>query len=165
MPDTTLHLTTTSIEQTIAFGHYIGQHLEAADLILLSGGLGAGKTHLTKGIVAGLGSADTVTSPTYVFINEYRLSARRTVFHVDLYRAEDPHELTSIGLDDALSGHGTCIIEWPERDPSLFALPHLAIELTINTTGSRDIAMHALGSRASALIAIIRTTWLNGTTS
>ena len=164
MHDTILHLTTTSIEQTIALGRSIGAQLVPTDLVLLSGGLGAGKTHLSKGMVAGLGSTETVTSPTYVFINEYRLADRRVVFHVDLYRVEAPQELASIGLDDALSGHGTCIIEWPERDQSLFTLPHLAVELTASGSHTRDITLHAVGSRATALLAIIHATWLNGTT-
>ena len=106
----------TEISQTIAFGAIIGALLLPTDLVLLSGGLGAGKTHLTKGIIAGMGSSDVVTSPTYIFINEYRLAPRGVAFHVDLYRIEDSSELASIGLDDALTGHGACIIEWPERE-------------------------------------------------
>lgn len=165
MNDTAVHLTTTSLAQTIALGRSIGKLLTPSDLVLLSGGLGAGKTHLSKGIVAGLGSLDTVTSPTYVFVNEYRLPNRGVVFHVDLYRAEDPQELASIGLDDALGGHGACIIEWPERDPSLYTLPHLLIVMTQTAPEERLLTLRATGTRAHALLAAIHTTWQNGIAS
>ncbi len=154
----------TEIAQTIAFGLCIGALLIPSDLILLSGGLGAGKTHLSKGIVAGMGSRDIVTSPTYIFINEYRLPARGVAYHADLYRIEDPNELASIGLDDALNGHGACIIEWPERDPSLATLPHLAITLTPNAATSRLLTLQAHGPRAFLLLREIQATWQQGDT-
>lgn len=150
------------ISQTIAFGACIGALLLPSDLVLLSGGLGAGKTHLTKGIAAGMGSSATVTSPTYVFINEYRLNQGGVVFHVDLYRIEDSNELASIGLDDALQGHGACIIEWPERDPLLMTLPHLAITLTVLTDHTRQVVLQGRGPRAAALLTEIRSRWQNG---
>lgn len=150
------------ISQTIAFGAIIGALLLPTDLILLSGGLGAGKTHLTKGIIAGMGSTDVVTSPTYIFINEYRLAARGVAFHVDLYRVEDASELASIGLDDALMGHGACIIEWPERDPMLMTLPHLAMTLTVQSDHTRLVTIHSRGPRAATLMAEINAHWQNG---
>ena len=150
------------ISHTIAFGAIIGGLLLPTDLVLLSGGLGAGKTHLTKGIIAGMGSSDVVTSPTYIFINEYRLAARGVAFHVDLYRVEDASELASIGLDDALMGHGACIIEWPERDPMLMTMPHLAITLSVHSDHTRLVTMQSRGPRAAALMAEINAHWRNG---
>lgn len=150
------------ISQTISFGRCIGALLQQTDLVLLSGGLGAGKTHLTKGIIAGMGSSDTVTSPTYIFINEYRLASRGVAFHVDLYRVEDSRELASIGLDDALMGHGACIIEWPERDPMLKNMPHLAITLTVQSDHTRLVTMQSHGPRATTLMAAINARWQNG---
>ena len=73
-----------SISDTLAIGHTIGALLRRGDMVLLDGDLGAGKTHLSKGIVAGTGSTNLVTSPTFVFINEYRTSTQLIVFHVDL---------------------------------------------------------------------------------
>lgn len=157
MTETHWQTTTTSVAATTALGSTLGALLGPTDLILLSGGLGAGKTHLTKGIVAGLGSTDSVTSPTYVFINEYHYPPRGTIFHVDLYRAEHPSELASIGLDDALAGHGPCVIEWPVRDPSLAALPHLAVTLEpiADAPGSRRCRFVAHGARAEALLSAL----------
>lgn len=160
MTDTTWTTQTASVAATIALGRVIGALLTPSDLLLLTGGLGAGKTHLSKGIAAGLGSTDMVTSPTYVFINEYHYPPRGTLFHVDLYRAENAAELASIGLEDALAGHGPCIIEWPERDPSLRTLPHLAITMqpVAPAMTARAITVTAQGPRAQQLLAAIRTT-------
>lgn len=150
---------TTNVQQTIAFGQLIGSQLTRGDIILLSGDLGAGKTHLTKGIVSGTGSRDSVTSPTFVFINEYRTGARITLYHVDLYRIEDPAELDSIGLADATAGHGIAIIEWPERDSSLQQMPHLMIHMQHQSPTERAIICTAYGQRAHDIIAYVSAHW------
>ena len=121
-------------------------------MVLLDGNLGAGKTHLSKGIVAGTGSTDLVTSPTFVFINEYRTATQLTIFHVDLYRIESSIELDSIGLADATAGSGICLIEWAERDPSLQEIPHLHIELIHATPTSRHIRLTSHGARATEIM-------------
>ena len=104
-----------SSEETIKEGREIGAKLKAPVLILLSGDLGAGKTTLTKGIAAGLGAAreDDVTSPTFTLIHKYEGSTR--VYHVDLYRIEDLHDLETLGLEDIFSELAVIIVEWPDR--------------------------------------------------
>lgn len=106
---------THSSEETIAQGREIGASLKAPVLILLSGDLGAGKTTLTKGIAAGLGAAreDDVTSPTFTLVHKYEGSTR--VYHVDLYRIEDLHDLETLGLEDIFSEQAVVIVEWPDR--------------------------------------------------
>ena len=86
--NTTTQLTfqSNSITDTVTLGEAIGALLRRGDTVLLAGDLGAGKTHLSKGIVAGTGSTNLVTSPTFVFINEYRTSTQLIVFHVDFVR-------------------------------------------------------------------------------
>lgn len=150
---------TTNVQKTIAFGTVLGSQLQRGDILLLAGDLGAGKTHLTKGIVMGTGSSDPVTSPTFVFINEYRSPVRMTLYHVDLYRINDSAELDGIGLADATAGHGIAIIEWPERDPSLYQMPHLSIQITHQSTTERAIICTAHGHRAQALIDYLRENW------
>lgn len=106
---------THSSEETIREGREIGARLKAPVLILLSGDLGAGKTTLTKGIAAGLGAAreDDVTSPTFTLVHKYEGSTR--VYHVDLYRIEDLHDLETLGLEDIFSEQAVIIVEWPDR--------------------------------------------------
>lgn len=159
MTHSSWRLITTDVHQTIALGQLLGSQLQRGDIVLLSGDLGAGKTHLTKGIVTGAGSRDAVTSPTFVFINEYRTSARLTLYHVDLYRIDDPAELDGIGLADATAGHGIALIEWPERDPALQQLPHLSIHINHRSATHRELICTAHGPRAQTIIEYLSAHW------
>jgi tRNA threonylcarbamoyladenosine biosynthesis protein TsaE len=156
--NTTTQLTfqSNSITDTVTLGEAIGALLRRGDTVLLAGDLGAGKTHLSKGIVAGTGSTNLVTSPTFVFINEYRTSTQLIVFHVDLYRIESAAELDGIGLADATAGSGICLIEWAERDPSLQEIPHLHIELIHHKQTSRVIRLTSYGVRATEIMHILQ---------
>ena len=106
---------TRSSEETIQFGRELGAQLKPPVLVLLSGELGAGKTMLTKGIVSGTGAAreEEVTSPTFTLVHKYGNGKR--IFHVDLYRIGDFHDLETLGLEDVLSEPGVVIVEWPDR--------------------------------------------------
>ena len=106
---------THSTDETIERGREIGASLTPPVLILLSGELGAGKTTLTKGIVSGLGAAreEDVTSPTFTLVHRYEGRAR--VYHVDLYRVGDFHDLETLGLEDVFSEQAVVIVEWPDR--------------------------------------------------
>jgi tRNA threonylcarbamoyladenosine biosynthesis protein TsaE len=87
-------------------------------LLLLSGELGAGKTTLAKGLIAGLGAAreDDVTSPTFTLVHLFRRALDNLkVYHVDLYRVSGFADLESLGLEDALSDSAIMIVEWPDR--------------------------------------------------
>ena len=106
---------THSAEETTARGREIGAALQTPVLVLLTGDLGAGKTTLTKGIVAGAGAAreDDVTSPTFTLVHKYQGTKR--VYHVDLYRVEDLHDLETLGLEDIFNENAIVIVEWPDR--------------------------------------------------
>lgn len=82
-------------------------------VIALSGDLGAGKTTLTRGLLHGLGFRDDVASPTFPIVLPYD-DLRVPVWHVDLYRIEDPSELAELALDEARH-EAALVIEWPER--------------------------------------------------
>ncbi|MEM9017286.1 MAG: tRNA (adenosine(37)-N6)-threonylcarbamoyltransferase complex ATPase subunit type 1 TsaE [Verrucomicrobiota bacterium] len=124
MPD--LSFETRNEEETLAAGRSFATELAAGDVVALTGDLGAGKTHFSKGVVAGLGSSDLVTSPTFSLVNEYR-SGRLPVFHFDFYRIEAIEELIDLGWDDYLEREGVVLVEWPDRFPEL--LPPTAREL------------------------------------
>jgi tRNA threonylcarbamoyladenosine biosynthesis protein TsaE len=120
--------TTNSPEETLLLGEKIADYLEPGDVICLNGDLGAGKTHLVKGISRGLGiSEHLVNSPTFTLIHEYK--GRIPVYHFDLYRVKSASELRDIGAEDYLYGNGICVVEWPqvlEND-----LPQNAVQVTI----------------------------------
>ncbi|MFW5684945.1 MAG: tRNA (adenosine(37)-N6)-threonylcarbamoyltransferase complex ATPase subunit type 1 TsaE, partial [Spirochaetota bacterium] len=93
-------MTTTHDRQTIELGARIGSRLSPGAILVLDGPLGAGKTTLAKGIAAGLGVNETVTSPTYTIVSEY--SGTLPLYHVDLYRISGEDEYVQLGLDDML---------------------------------------------------------------
>lgn len=104
----------TTTEQTIALGQVLGKLLQAGDVLVLTGDLGAGKTQLTKGIAAGMGVTDDVTSPTFTIEMVYE-GTTMPLYHFDLYRLNDPDQLEDTGLYDALESDGPTIIEWGEQ--------------------------------------------------
>ncbi len=107
-----------SVAETVAYGGRRAQSLHARDVLALAGDLGTGKTQFVKGLVAGLGSDDEVTSPTFTLIHEYT-SGRLPVYHLDFYRLNHRDELRQLGLEDYFKGEGVCVIEWADRFPEI----------------------------------------------
>ena len=100
--------------ETIALGRVLGGVLRAGDVLVLTGDLGAGKTQLTKGVAAGLGVEDDVTSPTFTIEMVYQ-GTELPLYHFDLYRLEAAEQLEDVGLYDVLGADGPCLIEWGEQ--------------------------------------------------
>jgi tRNA threonylcarbamoyladenosine biosynthesis protein TsaE len=128
---------TSSEDETIALGERIARTLPAKGVVLLIGNLGAGKTTLAKGIVKGRGAAspDEVSSPTFTLIHEY--SDR--VYHVDLYRLDDPRAVARLGLDELFDRDALVLIEWGERFPELLPEDRTEIRLTRTDGNNRVI--------------------------
>ena len=108
-----MQIRTHSPEETEAIGRKIAAKLLPGDIIAYYGDLGAGKTAFTRGLAAGLGVTEQVTSPTYTIVNEY-LSGRMPLFHFDMYRLGSSDELFDIGWEDYLARGGVCAVEWSE---------------------------------------------------
>ena len=106
---------TASAAETVALGRRIAAHLAPGDVLALAGDLGAGKTHLAKGVAQGLGldPAD-VTSPTFAIVQEHGDGA---LLHLDLYRVESDDQAAGLGLAELLDGDAVALVEWPERAP------------------------------------------------
>ena len=105
---------TSSREETIALGERLGRVLAPGDVLVLTGDLGAGKTQLTKGIAAGMGVTDDVTSPTFTIEMVYE-GTEMPLYHFDLYRLDSPDQLEDTGIFDVLGGDGVCSIAWGEQ--------------------------------------------------
>lgn len=105
---------TNSPEETIKLGEKIGALLRGGDVIAYSGGLGAGKTTITRGISVGLGLGDEVTSPTFSLVNEYA-GNQQTLYHFDMYRISSPDDLETTGFYDYMDGDSVLAIEWSEN--------------------------------------------------
>ena len=119
---------TRSPEATIELGRSLARELCPPVVVLLIGDLGAGKTTLAKGLVAGLGAAteEEVTSPTFTLVHEYGQGpgAAPRVYHVDLYRIETPGDLGTLGLEDLMAERAVVIVEWGEKLGSSFRNPY-----------------------------------------
>ena len=101
------------LRETLSLGRRLAEHLDPGDVLALQGDLGAGKTHLAKGIAAGLGvDPEAVTSPTFTIVQEH---ADGALLHLDLYRIESDEEVARLGLDELLDGDAVSVVEWPER--------------------------------------------------
>jgi len=105
-------------DETIAAGKEIGAGLNPGDVVAISGNLGAGKTHLVKGICLAFGiKVDKVNSPTFTLVNEYHSDTEElpNIYHFDFYRIERLDELFEMGYEDYFNQKDICIIEWPEK--------------------------------------------------
>lgn len=120
-----------SVEDTYALARKIAERLKGGEVILLNGNLGAGKTTFTKGLAKALGIDEVVTSPTFTFMKEYK--GRLSLYHFDMYRAEDEDELYELGLSDYLYADGVCVIEWNK-----FGSVPNPIVIDVKTTGEEE---------------------------
>lgn len=119
-------------DATRALGRRLAAHLAPGDVLALYGDLGAGKTHLVKGIAEGLGlNPDEVQSPTFVLVHEYPTDP--PLYHFDAYRIEQPGEFERIGFGEYAAGDGVCVVEWPERIEGL--LPRGTVRLRLEALG------------------------------
>jgi len=123
---------------TFALGEKLGATLKGGEVVLLSGPLGAGKTLFTKGIASALGFDESeVNSPSFTLVNEY--DAGLTIYHIDLWRIDDPANAAfSVGLDELLEDEGSVkVIEWAERLGD-HTLPALTIRVEISGDGDSE---------------------------
>ena len=126
-----------------AFGARIAARLRAGDVVALSGGLGAGKTTLARAILAALGHAGEVPSPTFTIVETYD-GLGLPLVHADFYRLQRPEEAMEIGLDDYREG-AALIAEWPENAGG-FAHEAGCLAIALETVGQGRIAIVEPGS-------------------
>jgi tRNA threonylcarbamoyladenosine biosynthesis protein TsaE len=128
------------LEAMAEFGARIAEKLQPGDVVALSGGLGAGKTTLARGIIAALGHEGEVPSPTFTIVEAYAPpDVRLPLVHADFYRLDRPAEADELGLDDYREG-AALLAEWPEHVGGFATEPGcLAIALEIAGNGRRAI--------------------------
>jgi tRNA threonylcarbamoyladenosine biosynthesis protein TsaE len=147
---TARRLTSRSPAQTRRLGRQIGECAQPGDVICLEGPLGTGKTVFVQGVAAGLGVAQSVTSPSFVIAHEYR--GRLPLYHIDLYRLARS-QAADLGLEQYLEGGGVTIVEWGERLPEQFRADCLEAEMTWGRgDNDRRIRFSACGERSARLL-------------
>jgi tRNA threonylcarbamoyladenosine biosynthesis protein TsaE len=135
-----------SVADTHRLATVVSQLVQPGDLVVLAGDLGAGKTAFTKGLASAIGITDTVTSPTFVLVQEY--DGPLPLAHVDVYRLEHPAELPDLGLDELLDGGRLVVVEW--GDTIAAALPQDRLEIHLHrgsTDDERDVEIVVQGPR------------------
>lgn len=128
---------------TEAIASSLADIVQAGDVITLTGELGVGKTHFTKGLAKGLGITERVTSPTFTIVKEYE--GRLPLYHLDVYRLE--HSDEDIGFDEYFYGDGVAVIEWAQFIEAF--LPEEYLSITIERIGdtAREITVEAVGKK------------------
>ena len=129
-----------SPEETIELGQKLGSQLKGGEVVAICGPLGSGKTHLIKGIAAGIGAKDSksVNSPTFVIVNQY--VGRLDIYHIDAYRLNDISEFEMLGFDDFCYPQSVVLIEWADKvEAALKSIDYIKIELGHSGTTTRTI--------------------------
>ncbi|MCR5541514.1 MAG: tRNA (adenosine(37)-N6)-threonylcarbamoyltransferase complex ATPase subunit type 1 TsaE [Ruminococcus sp.] len=137
---------TTSPEQTIGLGREIGRRLRGGEVLAYRGGLGAGKTTITRGISEGMGLGDEVTSPTFALVNEYRKrDCKLSLIHFDMYRITSGEDLETTGFFDYMDEDTVLAVEWSENIDD--DLPEDCIRITINriSDDERELTIETCG--------------------
>ena len=122
-----LELNSHSPEQTQLLGSYLGELAQKADVFLLVGELGTGKTCLVQGIARGLNVKEYAFSPSFVILREYH--GRLPLYHIDFYRLDQIEELADLGLEEYFYGDGVCVVEWAEKGLQILPRDNLLITL------------------------------------
>jgi len=151
-PTLTRTFVSTSPEETHRLGVKLGELLQPGDFVGLIGDLGAGKTHLVRGVAEGAGVARSeVASPTFAIVYPYR--GRVPLYHADLYRISDYDELYATGFLDLVGHDAAFLVEWLDKVPE--AAPREYLRLTLRPTGeeTRELVAEAFGARPSELLA------------
>ena len=135
---------THSPEETRELAEKLSRQLQAGDVLLLLGDLGAGKSEFTRGLAQGLGIQGTVASPSFTILNVYE-DGRVPLYHFDWYRLNSAEELYEMGMDEFLGGDGIAVVEWPSQCPEAIPADYLEISLTPMGESEREITITPRG--------------------
>lgn len=133
-------LTVQSLTNLPAAAQAILTHAANNRIFLFYGDMGAGKTTLIKSLCRFIGTADTVTSPTFAIVNEYR-TEKDKIYHFDFYRLKDQTEALDMGYEEYFYADAWCFIEWPEKIPDLIPAHHTTVSIKALNDGSRQISV------------------------
>ena len=127
------------------FVEYISSSDLQSNIFAFFGQMGAGKTTFIAALCKELGVSDTVNSPTFTIVNEYRAAKGFPVYHFDFYRINKLSEAYDLGLDEYFGGDGLCLIEWPEKIEEILPEDAVRIEIKVNEDGSRELRIGEKG--------------------
>ena len=156
-PSREFAMTSPTAGRTKAIGYRLGRLLGAGDVVCVSGDLGAGKTAFCRGLGAGWGAAESLTSPTYNLVHVHkRVGGKARLNHLDLYRVSGMRDAASLGFDEILESGDLVVIEWPERVVDRLPKERLWIEISLREDEGRDLRFEACGARYRSLLDALR---------
>ncbi len=126
-----------SLSQLSTVAQTILEELRGRYIVLFRGEMGAGKSTLIREIVAQKGSTDSVSSPTFAIVNEYRDAHQEPIYHFDMYRISKIEEALDFGCEEYLSSGDLCLIEWPERIEELLPDDVMTVEIIVESPKER----------------------------
>jgi tRNA threonylcarbamoyladenosine biosynthesis protein TsaE len=142
----------TNEDATARLGAALAEVLQPGTVVALDGPLGAGKTRLVQAVATALGvPVGTVTSPTFVLINEYS-QGRLPVYHFDAYRLRDTDEFAELGPDEYFFGEGVCFVEWASRISEMMPADRLEIRIEIGDATVRQFRIYGSGERTARTV-------------
>ena len=112
----------------------LANYLFPGAFLALNGDLGSGKTTFTKGLAHGLGIDEDISSPTFTLIKEYT-NGRLPLYHMDIYRLEQPEEMEDLGYEEYFYGDGVCAVEWADNIRELWPEEYLEISINYSENG------------------------------
>jgi tRNA threonylcarbamoyladenosine biosynthesis protein TsaE len=147
-----LQISSASPEETEQLGATIGSLLQTGFFLALRGGLGGGKTCLTRGLVAALApqSSQLVASPTYAIMNSY--PGTIPVYHFDFYRLSGDDDIAELGFEEYFYGDGVSIVEWSERLTDLLPPDVLTLQFEYAGDKRRMITVYSSGIKSDMVI-------------
>lgn len=131
----TIHIT--SEEELRDVAEAVVAALGRRTVVALRGEMGAGKTTLVREIAAVLGAADTVTSPTFALVNQYKGAGNRRIHHFDFYRIDDVREAFDFGYEEYFYSGDICLVEWPEKIEGLLPDNAVNVRITVDSETAR----------------------------
>jgi len=117
------------------------ESMDQATVFAFRGEMGAGKTTFIKAICETLGVEDTINSPTFAIVNEYRSATAELIYHFDCYRIKKIEEALDFGFEDYMESGALCFIEWPENVEELLPADCVDVRITVNEDGSRTVEL------------------------
>jgi tRNA threonylcarbamoyladenosine biosynthesis protein TsaE len=135
------------IKDVNALGEAAKEFIAAMDqstVFAFRGEMGAGKTTFIKAICEALGVEDTINSPTFAIVNEYRSATAELIYHFDCYRIKKIEEALDFGFEDYMDSGALCFIEWPENVEELLPGDTINVFITVNPDGSRTVKTEPL---------------------